>query len=147
MFTLACKQVLHFRVRKCQPVKTFIRLSSHVKKIVRPIKTLIRQISHVKNIVCSETRILFQPGTTHKSLYSYNKVSHYGLSIYFLCYTQCQILSTIFESRSQSRFMYFQPYLVSIILHNNCILFQRTVHIESAVMFTVGASHKQYIFC
>ena len=83
MFTLACKQVLHFRVRKCQPIKTFTRLFSHVKKIVRPIKTLIRQISHVKNIVCSEIRILFQPNTTRKSLYSYNKVPYYGFSIYF----------------------------------------------------------------
>ena len=49
---------------------------SHVKKIVQPIKTLIRQISHVKNIVCSEIRILFQPNTTRKSLYSYNKYNY-----------------------------------------------------------------------
>ena len=38
---------------------------------LQPIKT---QISHVKNIVCSEIRILFQPNTSRKSLYSYNKI-------------------------------------------------------------------------
>ena len=66
LFTLACKQVLHFWVRKCQPIKTPIRLFSHVKNIVQPIKTFRRQISHVKNTVPSEIRILFQPNTTRK---------------------------------------------------------------------------------
>ena len=71
MLTLACEKVLHFWLRKRQ---LSIRLFSHVKKIVQSIKTLVRQISHVKNIVCSEIRILFQPNTTRKSLYSYNKI-------------------------------------------------------------------------
>ena len=32
MVKLACEQVLHFWARKCQPIKTLIRLFSHVKK-------------------------------------------------------------------------------------------------------------------
>ena len=75
MFTLACEHVLHFWVRKSKPVKPLIQLFSHVKEIVQPIKTLMRQISHVKNIVWSEIGILFQPNTTRKSPYSYNKIS------------------------------------------------------------------------
>ena len=74
MFTLAGEQVLYFWGRKCQPIKMITRLLSHVKKIVQPAKTLTRQISHVENIVCSEIRIIFQPNTTRKSLYLYDKV-------------------------------------------------------------------------
>ena len=74
MFTLACEQVLNFLGKKMAANQnghtTFFTCE---KNIVQPIKTLIRQISHVKNIVCSEIRILFQPNTTRKSLYSYNK--------------------------------------------------------------------------
>ena len=64
MFTLACEQALNFWVRKCQPIKTLIRL-----------------FSHVKNIVCSEIRVLFQPNTTRKSPYSYNK-GHFSLKLF-----------------------------------------------------------------
>ena len=38
MFTLACKQVLHFCVRKCQPIKTLNDKFSLGKNIVRPMK-------------------------------------------------------------------------------------------------------------
>ena len=74
MFTLACEQVLHFLGKKISANQKRSYDVFHMwKNIVQPIKTLIRQISRVKNIVCSELRILFQPNTTRKSLYSYNK--------------------------------------------------------------------------
>ena len=88
MFTLACEQAFNFWVRKCQPIKTLIRLFSHVKNVVQPIKTLIRLFSHVKNIVCSEIRVLFQPNTTRKSPYSYNK-NIYGDGTVYKPKTKC----------------------------------------------------------
>ena len=71
MFTLACEQVLNFLGKEMSANQNAHTTFSHVKNIVRPIKALIRLFSHVKNIVCSEIRILFQPNTSRKSLYSY----------------------------------------------------------------------------
>ena len=55
--------------RKCQPIKTVIRLFFTCEK-----NRTTNQNAHVKNIVCSEIRILSQPNTTRtvvKSLYSH----------------------------------------------------------------------------
>ena len=60
------------------------------KNIVQPIKTLIRLFSHVKNKVCSEIRILFRPNTTRKSLYSYNK-RPYDITLIYAAYAKCKI--------------------------------------------------------
>ena len=79
MFTLACEQVFHFCVRKCQPIKTLIRrFYTCEKNRTNQSKRSYDVFSHVKNKGYSEIRILFQPNTTRKSLHSYNE---------YLCYT------------------------------------------------------------
>ena len=77
MFTLACEQVLNFWVRKCQPIKTLIRLFSHVKKY-----RTTNQNAHTTNFTCEKysmqlnTNFISAEYYTYKSLCSYDKIQY-----------------------------------------------------------------------